>query len=569
MRTLSKLFLAMTVLMHCSGMKADNPDWLKNAIFYQIYPSTFQDSDGNGIGDIPGIISRLDYLSSLGITGIWLNPLYESGWLDGGYDVIDYYKVDKRMGTNADLERLLTEAHKRGIRVFLDIVAGHTSNESEWFKRSMNSGSGEKYSDYFIWTDTIPETEKALIRERQLSGHPESDSRGDWVEIDAPRGKYYKKNFFECQPALNYGYANPDPQKPWEQSVDAPGPKAVLRELKDIMAFWFDKGVDGFRVDMAPSLVKNDPGEQATIKLWQGIRKWMDEEYPGHAMVAEWGNISHAIPAGFSMDFYLPGQCLAYRDMMQNPDCVGALPGAYFEESGRGRVDRYSTLFKQDMDTLRKYDAYVAFPTACHDFRRLNNGTRNTTQQLKVAMTFLLTQPGIPFIYYGDEIGIRYIEGLPSKEGSNERAGTRTPMQWTNGQNAGFSTCPPDDIYLPVNTFGGTISVEAEEKNPGSLLNFTRELLRVRKSSDALGSNGDWEFISDVNQPYPMVYVRSLGNEKYLVALNPRKKKASATIPNQGEVECVLHVGKEKYTKGKGFDRISLDGVSCAIYRVK
>ena len=257
--SVKKMALAMALtampMMGFAGNKG--PEWLSKAVAYQIYPSSYQDSDGDGIGDIPGITSRLDYIKGLGVNVIWLNPVFVSGWFDGGYDIIDFYKVDPRFGTNTDLVKLIDEAHKRGIRVLLDLVAGHSSDQCQWFKESAQ-GTDMRYSDYYIWSNEIPQKEVKIIAERKLEADPAVSKRGKWVEADAPRAKYYEKNYYMCQPALNYGYANPDPNHPWEQSCDAPGPQAVRRELRNNMAFWMDKGVDGFRVDMAASLVKGD-----------------------------------------------------------------------------------------------------------------------------------------------------------------------------------------------------------------------------------------------------------------------------------------------------------------------
>lgn len=259
MKRLTMFLGAVVALLSASATTPTGPKWLSDAVFYQIYPSSFQDSDGNGIGDLPGIISRLDYIQSLGVNALWLNPVYESGWFDGGYDIIDFYRIDPRFGTNSDMVRLIDEAHKRGLRVCLDLVAGHTSDRCRWFVESATADPNSRYSDYYIWPDSISAAEREQIRLRHASAHPASDTRGHYVESPYPRARYYMKNYFECQPALNYGYAHPDPSRPWEQAVTAPGPQAVRRELRNIMAFWFDKGVDGFRVDMASSLVKGDP----------------------------------------------------------------------------------------------------------------------------------------------------------------------------------------------------------------------------------------------------------------------------------------------------------------------
>lgn len=309
MKRLTMFLGAVVAFLAASGVQAQpsakGPEWLSRAIFYQIYPSSFQDSDGNGIGDLPGIISRLDYIQSLGVNALWLNPVYESGWFDGGYDIIDFYRIDPRFGTNSDMVRLIDEAHKRGLRVCLDLVAGHTSDRCRWFVESATADPNSRYSDYYIWPDSISAAEREQIRLRHASAHPASDTRGHYVESPYPRARYYMKNYFECQPALNYGYAHPDPSRPWEQAVTAPGPQAVRRELRNIMAFWFDKGIDGFRVDMASSLVKNDPDRSAIRQLWQEMRQWRDSHYPHCALIAEWGNPAMSIPAGFDVDFFM------------------------------------------------------------------------------------------------------------------------------------------------------------------------------------------------------------------------------------------------------------------------
>src|SRR5574344_1034520 len=279
---------AALILLSLTPAKAQKgPHWIHDAVFYQIYPSSYMDSDGNGIGDLQGIISKLDYIKSLGVNALWLNPIFLSGWFDGGYDIIDFYKVDPRFGTNSDVVRLTTEAHKRGLKVCLDLVAGHTSDLSDWFKQSANDDVNSHYSDYYIWTNEITQKDKDDIAKRYESPIPKANTKGTFVEANAHRAKYYVKNFYECQPALNYGYAQPDPQKPWQQSVNAPGPKATRQELRNIIAFWFGKGVDGFRVDMAQSLVKNDPERKETIKLWKDLTSWMNKEYPECILISE------------------------------------------------------------------------------------------------------------------------------------------------------------------------------------------------------------------------------------------------------------------------------------------
>ena len=562
---------ATTLSVHAEQKKG--PAWLSDALFYQIYPSSYMDSDGNGIGDLPGITSKLDYIKSLGVNALWLNPIFESGWFDGGYDVIDFYKVDPRFGTNTDLVTLVNEAHKRGIKVCLDLVAGHTSSKSAWFKESSEKDANQRYSDYYIWMNDIPENEKKEIELRHQEASPESSTRGRYVEANAPRAKYYEKNFFECQPALNYGFAHPDPKHPWEQSVDAPGPQAVRREIRNIMAFWFDKGVDGFRVDMASSLVKNDPDKKEVSKLWQEMRAWKDKNYPENVLISEWANPEQAIPAGFNIDFMIHFGIKGYPSLFfdrKTPwgEWEHTYKYCYFDKAGKGSLKEFYDNYSKAYGATKNL-GYIALPSANHDYQRPNIGTRNTFDQLKVAMTFFLTMPGVPFIYYGDEIGMKYQMNLPNKEGSNERAGTRTPMQWTKGKNAGFSTSDPKNLYFPVDTENGKLTVEAQQNVKGSLLEYTRQLTALRHSTKALDNDGDWKLVNSVEHSYPMVYERTAGSERYVVVLNPSGKAADIQIESlSGSPKLVLSSGKVTYKAGKKNDMIKANGISAAVFKL-
>lgn len=561
----------------------NTPDWVKNAVFYDIYPSSFMDSDGNGIGDIEGIISRLDYVKSLGVDAIWMNPIFESGWFDGGYDIIDFYKVDPRFGKNEDVRRLVDEAHKRGLKVCLDLVPGHSSNKCEWFRKSATEGPDGQYADYYIWTDSISAKDLANIEKRHKEKEPISSKTGAWVGVadpyigdacipDANRGTYYLKNYYVCQPALNYGYANPDPSKPWQQPVTAPGPQAMRRELKNIMSFWYDKGIDGFRVDMAQSLVKNDKDKKETMKLWKEMRDWQDTNYPGKVLISEWGSPDQSVPAGFDIDFYIPWLRKVYADMIWETGkskVVG--PGAYFEKSGKGKIRNFVEKFYSDLETTRPY-GFIAVPSSNHDYPRVNAGTRNTPAEVRVFMTFILTMPGVPFIHYGDELGMRNVDNLPSVEGSRaERSGTRTPMQWRNEPSAGFSSAAPEKLYLPVYLDGGKLTVEEQEKDPRSVLNFNRNLIRLRHEHPALGNAGDWKVVTPLDIPYPMVYTRSDGKNTYIVAFNPASKAAKTefTLPGASRLIELSAVGKTKTRVKNGKISIDMEGVSSRIFKVE
>ncbi len=297
-------------------------------MIYQVYPSSYKDSDGNGIGDIQGVISKLDYIESLGVSAIWFNPLFVSGWIDGGYDVIDFYRVDPRFGTNNDLVELIRKAHDKGIKVMLDLVAGHTSDKHPWFLQSAQD-SNLQYSDYYIRSDRLPDAKAEKDLETMLKSPDYMQSTiGKWMKSEYPRDKYYMKNFYACQPSVKDLYGNAWP----EDKVDS----------------------------------KTTPAQ-------------MLKEY---------------------YDYFT--------------DCV---------ESTR---------------TM----GYFASITGNHDHLRINTGARNTPEQLKVMMAWVMTMP-LPILYYGDEIGMRSLVDMPNVEGANhngkERAGARTPMQWTADETAGFS----------------------------------------------------------------------------------------------------------------------------------
>ena len=607
------------------------PEWLRDGVIYQVYPSSYKDSDGNGIGDIRGVISELDYIESLGVRAIWFNPLFVSGWIDGGYDVIDFYRVDPRFGTNNDMVELIEKAHAKGIKVMLDLVAGHTSDKHPWFIQS-SQDTNLQYSDYYIWSDRLPDAKAERDLETMLKDpNYMQNTIGKWMKSEYPRNKFYMKNFYACQPSLNYGYANPDPSRPWEQGVDAPGPKAVRQELKDIIAFWYGKGVDGFRVDMANSLVKNDKDKKEIMNLWREIREWSDKNYPDHVLMAEWGSPKYCLAAGYNIDMDLNGT-KAHNRRMYFDRKHQADGGSYFSLNGgqpsvkdlygnawpENKIDSKTTAaemlkeyYDYFTDCLESTETmgYFATITGNHDHLRINMGARNTPDQLKVMLTWVLTMP-MPILYYGDEIGMRSLVDMPNVEGANhngkERSGARTPMQWTSGETAGFSTCSPDKLYLPVCTewspatsypqyldwkknfeagkvkpiAKGEITVESQDEDPESILNWTRELIALRKSSEALWADSKFIPVFNESQPYPMVYLRSNGKETFLIALNPTGTRKSLTLNDEvssyrsmtegvkGIVNPVASIGKCSYKRtGKG-DVLTLDATSGIIIRL-
>jgi maltose alpha-D-glucosyltransferase/alpha-amylase len=485
-------------------------DWLEHAVFYEIYPQSFLDTNGDGIGDLRGIIEKLPYLHSLGVTALWINPCFESPFRDAGYDISDFYRVAPRYGTNEDLRTLFAEARKLGLRVMLDLVAGHTSDQHPWYRESQRH-ERNRYTDWYIWTDSV--WTWSAPNQQVVVGAAERDAN-------------YIPNFFCFQPALNYGYAQPDPKLPWQQPVDAPGPRAVREELKKIMRFWFDLGASGFRVDMAGSLVKNDPDGRATAALWHEFRAWMDREYPDRALVSEWSEPRVAIPAGFHMDFLLPFSKPGYKSLFRptTPEAT-----AFFDSSGRGDIRRFLDEFEPLYAATRDH-GFIAIPTGNHDtVPRLGDG--KDPRELDVAYAFLLTMPGVPFIYYGDEIGLRSVAGLPSKEGGFGRTGARTPMQWDASPNAGFSAASADRLYLPIDSAADRPTVAAQEGDPHSTLNTVRALIALRQAHPALQASGAFAAVVARTGEVPFVYERSSGRERILVAVNPAARPCEVRLP--------------------------------------
>lgn len=498
-------------------MKPDIPTWLNKAIFYQIYPQSFFDSNADGIGDILGIRQKLDYLESLGVNAVWINPCFVSPFQDAGYDVADYYQVAPRYGTNADLKALFSEANQRGIRILLDLVPGHTSVEHPWFVESQKHARNP-YSDYYVWNDSIwepPQDDLPIVR-----GYGQRDGG-------------YITNFFWFQPALNYGFAQTNPDHPWMQPVNAPGPQKVRQEIKDIMAFWLEMGASGFRVDMANSLVKRDPYKTETSNFWRSIRSWLSKNYPQAVLVSEWGNPAQAIPAGFHVDFLLGFGSPGWTSLFRKRGTGGwrdPYGWTFFDESGHGDImaflDEYLPYYEA---TCEK--GQIALITGNHDETpRLANG--KTEAMLKLIYLFLMTMPGTPFIYYGDEIGMRS-KVLPSKEGGYLRTGVRTPMQWSNGANAGFSNAPAEMLYLPVDESDDRPSVTEQDADPESLLNQVRTLIAIRKSLEALDADADFKVIYAQSGKLPFVYSRSKGGKRILVAINPSNQQTSVQLPGK------------------------------------
>ena len=455
--------------------------WLDNAVFYEIYPQSFNDTNADGIGDFQGIIEKLDYIKELGCNAIWINPCFLSPFGDAGYDVADYCRVAPRYGTNEDLKRVFEEAHKRDMHVLLDLVPGHTSVEHPWFKESMKADRNE-FTDRYVWTNNVWEAPEGM---GSLRGISERDGA--------------------C--AINFF-----------------------------------------------SLVKNDQEGKGTIRLWQQVRKFLDAEFPDAAMVSEWGEPDKSLQGGFHMDFLLHFGPSHYNDLFRCDE-------PFFSKRGKGDISEFVETYKTNYNkTAQK--GLICIPSGNHDMDRL--ARRLQGDELKIAFAFLLSMPGAPFIYYGDEIGMRYVEGLKSVEGGYNRTGSRSPMQWDDSTNAGFSSAPASDLYITMDPGKDRPTAKAQMADPDSLYHEVKKLIQIRQSSKALLSRGTIEFVYAEKNQYPLAYVREAEGEKVLVIINPSDKEQS--FPYSAELKDALYTigGKAESKDGT----ITIPAQSAGFYHI-
>ena len=299
--------------------------------------------------------------------------------------------------------------------------------------------------------------------------------------------------------------------------MDDEGPKATLEAMKDVMRFWLQMGADGFRVDMAGSLVKNDEDGKGTIKLWQNVREFLDKEFPNSAMVSEWGEPDKSLQGGFHMDFLLHFGPSHYNDLFRCEE-------PFFSSRGKGDVSAFVEKYLENYEKSEK-KGLMCIPSGNHDMGRLSQEVKG--DELKVAFAFLLSMPGAPFIYYGDEIGMKYVEGLTSVEGGYGRTGSRTPMQWDDSLNAGFSNAKKEMLYIAQDSDENRPTVKNQAADENSLYNEIKKLIKIRKEHTALLSKGEIEFVAAKKDTYPLAYVRSSEDEKILVVINPSAKEVT------------------------------------------
>ena len=460
--------------------------WYENALFYEVYPISYKDTNGDGLGDLKGISSKLEYIKSLGFNSLWLNPFYLSPFMDGGYDVQDYFKVDPRFGTMNDFKNLIKKAHKLDMHIIIDLVPGHTSEKNELFLKSA-SPKRNKYSDMFIWNGNIWDYERPYIL---ISGRHN-------------RNASYMVNFFSCQPALNYGFK--EIKYPWQLSYKDPKTFIVREYIKSVMLFWLDKGADGFRVDMADSLVKDDDDKEATIEVWNSIIPDVKKKYPDCFLVSEWSNPNRSLRAGFDSDFVLEhnDNFFHYLVRAKNTGDIPVLKG--------GNQDIFRESLIRHIDEARNNNGYISIISGNHDTGRIASYLNDN--ELRNFYLMQYTLPGIPFLYYGDEIGLKHQE-LDSKDGGYQRTGDRTPMQWDDSKNMGFSTTS-NDLYLPLTKEKKSVKSELLKKN--SLINYIKSIVSFRNNhKDLVNNNFELEPYTDGR----IVYCRD--NIKVIVNLSDK-----------------------------------------------
>ena len=547
-------------------MIPDCPEWLNQAVFYQIYPQSFYDTNGDGIGDLKGIIAKLDYVKSLGVDGIWINPFFESPFQDAGYDISDYYKVAPRYGTNDDAKRMFAEAEKRGLKFLFDYVVSYTSIEHPWFQESAKQEKN-KYSNWYIWTDNVWINPPEAYKDAFIKGYSRRNGR-------------FMHNFYWCQPALNFGFAKPE--ESWMLPADHSDILELQKELKKILRFWMDMGADGFRADMAGALVKNSNidgddqffslRDEATKKFWKGIREIFDTEYPEAFMVAEWSLPESALDGGgFHADFYhwFPD----YNDLLQKESwriLNGYSEGhSFFDKEGKGSITNFLRMYLDQYDKT-KGQGYIILPLGNHDLSRLN--IERTDNELEMIIAFSIAMPGIPFMYYGNEIGMRQLYDLPQIEGAYKpRAGARTPMQWKPGKNLGFSSASSEKLYQPVDPAPDAPTVARQEQDSNSLLNRVRRLIDLKRSEPALTAYAEFVPVYAKENTYPFIFARAAGEEIILAIFNPaeRKEKASFTLNISAKKFSLLSGNESRITVNRDQYELEIGPQSYSIYKLR
>jgi maltose alpha-D-glucosyltransferase/alpha-amylase len=488
-----------------------DPLWFKRAVFYEVLIRGFADSNGDGTGDIKGLTEKLDYLQWLGVDCVWLLPIYQSPLRDGGYDISDFTKVLPEFGDLGDFVQLVDEAHKRGMRIIADLVMNHSSDQHPWFQASRSDPEGP-YGDYYVWSDTDePYSEARIIFV--------DTEKSNWT-WDPVREQFYWHRFFSHQPDLNY--ENP----------------AVQSEMIEALKFWLDLGIDGFRLDAVPYLFEelghNGENHPKTHEFLKRVRKEVDALYPDRVMLCEANQWPEDVVEYFGEDgdecqmaFHfplMPRLFMAVRRESRYPISEILATTPPIPDSCQWGIflrnhDELTLEMVTDDERDYMYKEYAKDPRMKSNVgiaRRLAPLLENSRDQIELFTGLLLSLPGSPVLYYGDEIGM----------GDNiylgDRDGVRTPMQWSADRNAGFSKADPQQLYLPAildPVYGyQALNVEAQMRSSSSLLHWTRKMLAVRKQHPVFGM-GDYQELGSSN-PSVLAFVREFGDDKVLCVNN-------------------------------------------------
>jgi alpha-glucosidase len=531
--------------------------WWRDGVIYQIYPRSFADSDGDGVGDLPGITSKLDYLADLGVDAIWLSPFYPSPNADFGYDVSDYKNVDPRFGTLADFDTLAAEAHRRGIRVVVDLVLNHTSDQHPWFTESRSSRENPK-RDWYLWQPPTPLAPPIFAGFRKnwgmkggWAGGPPNNWQsifggGGW-EWDQATGQYYFHMFLKEQPDVNWH--NPD----------------VRREMLDVFRFWAERGVDGFRLDVFNAYFKDegfrDNPRKFGLRGFDRIEHLHDIDQPEmYPLLNEIRALLDSYPERYAVgETFLatPQKAASYC----GPDKLHAAFNFDFLFRKFSAAD-FAEGIKKWTQAIGE-NAWPNYVLSNHDQPR--SATRyapakwgraksEDDARVKVALGMLLTLRGTPFLYYGEEIGMRdislkrsEIQDPPGKyywPFYKGRDGCRAPMQWDDSPYAGFSTAKP---WLPVHPNYVKRNAAAQQDDPHSLFNFVKKVLALRKEYPAL-QRGDFRLFFRTDTGV-LAYERTLGEQRVLVYINFNGKMNTASLArdtNPHDAKLLLSTNREE-----------------------
>jgi maltose alpha-D-glucosyltransferase / alpha-amylase len=495
--------------------------WYKDVIIYQAHVRSFMDSNGDGIGDFKGLISKLDYLKSLGVNALWILPFYKSPLRDGGYDISDFTEINEDYGTMADFRRFIREAHKRDLRVITELVLNHTSSDHKWFERARNSKADSVYRDFYVWSDSPDKYSDARIIFQDFE-----HSNWTW---DPVAQSYYWHRFYAHQPDLNFD--NP----------------RVHTTLLKILDFWFDMGVDGLRLDAIPYLYEregtNCENLPETHEFLKKLRAHIDANYEGKMLLAEANQWPEDASAYFGdgdechMSFHFPLMPRLYMSMKMEDrfpliDILDQTPAIHEDCQWAIFLRNHDELTLEMVSDEERDYMYKSF--ARDPKQRINLGIRrrlapllnNDRKSIELMNILLFSLPGTPIIYYGDEIGMgdNYYLG--------DRDGVRTPMQWSADRNAGFSTAEPQQLFLPVvfnqDYHYESINVENHDKNPSSLLWWMRRVISKRKQYKAF-SRGNIEFI-DTNNSKILAFTRTYEEQIVLVVINLSRYSQQAEL---------------------------------------